>query len=78
MRTKLRNYISGNQVDKTFKAGETVEQAEIDKRSAQFTYEDGSDVRPLPGKTSFCSVRCAVDVHTLELNCRIADPIRSQ
>ena len=44
VRTKLRNFISGNQVDKTFRAGETVEAAEIDKRGAQFTYQDGNDV----------------------------------
>ena len=44
MRTKLRNYITGNQLDKTFRAGETLEQAEVDKRDAQYTYQDGNDV----------------------------------
>ncbi|KAK9813353.1 hypothetical protein WJX73_001803 [Symbiochloris irregularis] len=43
IRTKLRNYITGNQLEKTFRAGETLEQAEVDKRDAQFTYQEGDD-----------------------------------
>lgn len=47
VRTKLRNFITGNQQDKTFRAGENVEAADIDKRGAQFTYQDGDDVSPV-------------------------------
>lgn len=45
MRTKLKNYITGNVVDKTFRGGETVQQAELEKKETQFSYVDGDDVR---------------------------------
>ncbi|KAK9806123.1 hypothetical protein WJX72_002289 [[Myrmecia] bisecta] len=41
VRTKLKNYITGNSVDKTFRAGESVESASVDKRESQFTYVEG-------------------------------------
>lgn len=40
VRTKLRNYVTGNTVDRTFRAGETVEEASVDKSLKQFTYKD--------------------------------------
>ena len=43
VRTTLRNLRTGNQLDKTFRAGEKVEQAMIDKRDMQYLYRDGSD-----------------------------------
>jgi elongation factor P len=43
VRTTLRNVRTGGQLDKTFRAGEKVEQAMIDKREMQFLYFDGSD-----------------------------------
>ncbi|TXG57520.1 hypothetical protein EZV62_015349 [Acer yangbiense] len=42
VRTKMRNYITGNTVDKTFRAGSTMEQADVFKETKQFTYKDGS------------------------------------
>ncbi len=42
MRTKLKNLISGNVMDKTFSAGEPFEMADIERRRSQYMYEDGS------------------------------------
>ena len=43
VRTTLRNLRTGNSLDKTFRAGEKVEQAMIDKREMQYLYNDGTD-----------------------------------
>lgn len=43
VRTTLRNVRNGAQLEKTFRAGEKVEQAMIDKREMQYLYNDGSD-----------------------------------
>jgi elongation factor P len=43
VRTKLKNAQTGNVVEKTFRAGETVPQANLDKRAMQHTYKDGDD-----------------------------------
>jgi elongation factor P len=43
VRTTLRNVRTGAQLDKTFRAGEKVEQAVIDKREMQYLYRDGAD-----------------------------------
>jgi len=40
VRTKLKNVQSGNVVERTFRAGETVAQATIEKKNMQFTYKD--------------------------------------
>ena len=42
VRTKLRNVESGKTVDKTFNAGIKVETANVDKRTMQYLYNDGS------------------------------------
>ncbi len=47
VRSKLKNCITGNMLDKTFRAGEALTAATVEKRSCQFTYVDGEDVRPL-------------------------------
>lgn len=44
VRTKLKNAQSGNVVEKTFRAGETVKQALLDKRDMQHTYIDGDQL----------------------------------
>ena len=41
VRTKLKNAQTGNVVEKTFRAGETVPQANLDKRTMQHTYKEG-------------------------------------
>ncbi len=42
VRTKMRNVESGKIIDKTFNAGTKVETANVDKRSMQYLYNDGS------------------------------------
>lgn len=41
VRTKLKNVQSGSVVERTFRAGETVPQANLDKRVMQHTYKEG-------------------------------------
>jgi len=43
VRTKLKNVLSGKVVDKTFNAGVKVETANVDKRTMQYLYQDGTD-----------------------------------
>ena len=43
VRTTLKNVRTGAVVDRTFRGGEKVEQAVIDKREMQFLYRDGSE-----------------------------------
>ncbi|MHB0975680.1 MAG: elongation factor P [Candidatus Aquicultorales bacterium] len=42
VRTKLRDIKSGGVVDKTFRAGEKFEQAQMTRRQMQYLYNDGS------------------------------------
>jgi elongation factor P len=41
VRTKLKNVQTGSVVERTFRAGETVPQATLEKRTMQHTYKDG-------------------------------------
>ena len=41
VRTKLKNVQTGSVVEKTFRAGETVPQANLEKSAMQYTYKDG-------------------------------------
>ncbi|MEM9214596.1 MAG: elongation factor P [Cyanobacteria bacterium P01_F01_bin.150] len=43
VRTKLKNVQTGNVVEKTFRAGEMVPQAILEKSNMQHTYKDGED-----------------------------------
>lgn len=43
VRTKLKNAKSGNVVERTFRAGETVPQANLEKSEMQHTYKDGEE-----------------------------------
>ena len=43
VRTKLKNRRSGAIVEKTFRAGEKVEKAHIEKREMQYLYNEGKD-----------------------------------
>lgn len=43
VRTKLKNVLSGKVVDKTFNAGLKVETANVDKRTMQYLYQDGTE-----------------------------------
>ncbi|WP_013324010.1 elongation factor P [Gloeothece verrucosa] len=40
VRTKLKNVQSGNVVERTFRAGESLPQATIEKKTMQYTYKD--------------------------------------
>ncbi|MEB3267846.1 MAG: elongation factor P [Leptolyngbya sp.] len=44
VRTKLKNVQSGSVVERTFRAGETVPQATLEKKTMQHTYRDGDDL----------------------------------
>jgi len=44
VRTKLKNAQTGNVVEKTFRAGETVPRANLEKRTMQHTYKDGEQL----------------------------------
>ena len=44
VRTKLKNVQTGSTVEKTFRAGETVPQANLEKRTMQHTYKDGEEL----------------------------------
>lgn len=41
VRTKLKNAETGNSLERTFRAGEMVPQAVLEKRNKQYTYRDG-------------------------------------
>lgn len=44
VRSKLKNYLSGAIQDKTFRAGESLQAAMVERRDSQFSYVDGDDV----------------------------------
>jgi elongation factor P len=44
VRTKLKNVQTGNTIEKTFRAGETVPQATLEKRVMQHTYRDADQL----------------------------------
>lgn len=41
VRTKVRNYVTGNTVEKTFRAGRTIQEADVVKETKQYSYKDG-------------------------------------
>jgi hypothetical protein len=45
VRTKLKNLLSNGNQEKTFRGGETVNLAEVNRREVQFSYVDGDQVR---------------------------------
>ncbi len=51
VRTTLKNVRSGAVVDRTFRAGEKVERAFIEKRDQQFLYRDGADYVVMDNET---------------------------
>jgi len=51
VRTTLKNVQSGKQLEKTFRAGETVPQANLEKVTMQYTYKDGDDFVFMDTKT---------------------------
>lgn len=51
MRTKLKNLITGNTLDKTFLAGESYEFAEIERKKCQYLYKDDSEAHFMDNET---------------------------
>ncbi len=51
VRTTLKNVRTGQVVEKTFRAGEKMERAIIDKREMQFLYREGDDYVVMDGRT---------------------------
>jgi len=43
VRTKLKNLINGKVIDRTFRSGEKVKEADVEQRSMQYLYKDGED-----------------------------------
>ena len=43
MRSKIKNLLTGNSADKTFRAGEPIELADVYKSDFQFSYNDGEN-----------------------------------
>jgi elongation factor P len=43
VRTKLKSYISGNVLDRTFRSGERFEEPDLEEREMQFLYATGDD-----------------------------------
>lgn len=43
VRSKLKNFLTNNTVEKTWRAGETVDVANIEKKEGQYTYNEGDD-----------------------------------
>lgn len=43
VRTKLKSYLSGNVLDRTFRSGERFEEPNLDEREMQFLYATGND-----------------------------------
>jgi elongation factor P len=41
VRTKLKNVLSGAVIEKTFRAGEKVDEVRLERRSVQYSYSDG-------------------------------------
>ena len=44
VRTKMKNLLNGKTVDKTFRAGEKVDEADVEDRTMQYLYMDGESL----------------------------------
>jgi elongation factor P len=51
VRTKLKNVETGNVLEKTFRAGEKVAKASLDKREMQYLYKEGADLIMMDSET---------------------------
>ena len=51
VRTKLKNVESGNVVERTFRAGEKVAKAMLDRREMQYLYKEGADYVMMDNET---------------------------
>jgi elongation factor P len=44
VRSRIKNLMTGNTIDKTWRAGERMEQAIVERRNVEFLYRDGDDL----------------------------------
>jgi elongation factor P len=44
VRTKVKNLLNGKVLDRTFRAGEKVEEADVEDRTMQYLYQDGENL----------------------------------
>ncbi|MCG8591251.1 MAG: elongation factor P [Proteobacteria bacterium] len=44
VRTKVKNLLNGKVLDRTFRSGEKVEEADVEERTMQYLYNDGGDL----------------------------------
>ena len=44
MRTKVKNLKTGRVLDRTFRAGERVDEADVDERTMQYVYQEGDNL----------------------------------
>ncbi len=51
VRTKIKNLLNGKTVDKTFRSGEKIVEAEVEERTMQYLYKDGEDCIFMDSKT---------------------------
>ena len=51
VRTKLKNVETGNVLERTFRAGEKVAKASLDKRDMQYLYKEGDDLIMMDSET---------------------------
>ena len=44
MRSRIKNLMTGNTIDKTWRAGDKMDQAIVERRNVEFLYTDGEDL----------------------------------
>jgi translation elongation factor P/translation initiation factor 5A len=66
VRSKLKNFITNNTVEKTWRAGETVDLASVEKKETQFTYAEGDEVSGC-GRAGLARLAARVSVATIWL-----------
>jgi hypothetical protein len=64
VRSKLKNFITNNTVDKTWRAGESVDLANVEKKETQFTYAEGDEVGGCPAGAAVGQVAEAFGFHS--------------
>ncbi len=66
VRSKLKNYLTGNTVEKTFRAGEMVDTAVVERKDSEFTYVDGDEVCCTVSVCVCCTLCANMGVYMVE------------
>ncbi|MFP8875087.1 MAG: elongation factor P [Myxococcota bacterium] len=61
VRTKVKNLLTGKVLDRTFRAGEKIEEADVEERGMQYLYMDG-DARVFMDSTSYDQIPISDEV----------------